>query len=205
MDPRDVAVASLEAMGYCSRPREAYLRIRCERCATVYELDEKRLPARGALVKCTRCQHVFRATPPPEAAPPEVRSGENAAAAPPDPAPRPGPSEDRTAVFDFSRNASPEQTASFAAAPPPPAHRAAQEPSRPRVAAAPPRATRKAPARWPWVLLVAVLLAAALAAFWFGSRRSPAGAGAAATGVEALDERLAENAGGYLPGREPRS
>ena len=38
--------------------------IRCERCSTVYELDEKLLPPTGAPVQCTRCQHVFTAAPP---------------------------------------------------------------------------------------------------------------------------------------------
>lgn len=38
--------------------------IRCENCSTVYQLDENVLPASGAPVQCTRCQHVFTAYPP---------------------------------------------------------------------------------------------------------------------------------------------
>jgi predicted Zn finger-like uncharacterized protein len=44
------------------------LHIRCGRCATVYELDERILPPAGAPVQCTRCQHVFQAFPPQAAA-----------------------------------------------------------------------------------------------------------------------------------------
>ena len=39
------------------------MRLQCERCATVYELDDARVPAGGASVQCTRCGHVFRAVP----------------------------------------------------------------------------------------------------------------------------------------------
>jgi predicted Zn finger-like uncharacterized protein len=37
--------------------------IRCEKCSTVYELDEKVLPASGAPVQCSRCQYIFTAYP----------------------------------------------------------------------------------------------------------------------------------------------
>lgn len=40
------------------------MRIRCERCSTVYELDPARLSPGGTPVQCTRCRHVFRAFPP---------------------------------------------------------------------------------------------------------------------------------------------
>jgi predicted Zn finger-like uncharacterized protein len=135
------------------------LRIRCERCATVYELDEKRLPARGASVKCTRCQHVFRAVPPAPA--------EAAATA----APRPPPSEDRTEAFGFSKGAPPETTASFASSPPPapPSEPVPHRPSRPRMAAVPPPAAPR-PARWPWILVVLGVVAAALVAAWLKTR-----------------------------------
>lgn len=37
--------------------------IRCEKCSTLYELDEKLLPRHGAPVQCSKCQHVFKAFP----------------------------------------------------------------------------------------------------------------------------------------------
>lgn len=38
--------------------------IRCEKCSTTYELDEKLLAPEGSPVQCTKCQHVFTAVPP---------------------------------------------------------------------------------------------------------------------------------------------
>ncbi len=38
--------------------------IRCERCSTLYELDEGLLLPSGSQVQCTKCQHVFTAYPP---------------------------------------------------------------------------------------------------------------------------------------------
>jgi predicted Zn finger-like uncharacterized protein len=38
--------------------------IRCERCSTMYELDETLLAPDGSQVQCTKCQHVFTAVPP---------------------------------------------------------------------------------------------------------------------------------------------
>ncbi len=40
--------------------------IRCEKCSTLYELDEKLLPPQGAAVQCSKCQFVFKAYPPAE-------------------------------------------------------------------------------------------------------------------------------------------
>ena len=37
--------------------------IRCEKCNTLYELDEKVLPPNGAPVQCSKCQFVFTARP----------------------------------------------------------------------------------------------------------------------------------------------
>lgn len=125
----------------------------------MYELDEKRLPAGGAPVKCTRCQHVFRASPTAAAvlpvAPPLV------------------PSEERTAVFGFSSGATPEQTASYASAPAPaPATPAGPSSNpRPRITSATPAARPRA--IWPWVVLALVLVVAALVAVWFNSRKRP--------------------------------
>ena len=38
--------------------------IRCDKCTTLYELDDKLLPPHGAPVQCSRCQFVFTAYPP---------------------------------------------------------------------------------------------------------------------------------------------
>ena len=37
--------------------------IRCEKCSTLYELDDKLLPPQGAPVQCSKCQFVFKAYP----------------------------------------------------------------------------------------------------------------------------------------------
>src|SRR5512133_3548111 len=34
--------------------------VRCERCSSLYDFDESRVPAEGLSVKCTSCGHVFR-------------------------------------------------------------------------------------------------------------------------------------------------
>lgn len=48
--------------------------IRCEKCSTLYELDEGRLPPQGAPVQCSKCQFVFKAYPPSTQAPPAASS-----------------------------------------------------------------------------------------------------------------------------------
>ncbi len=133
------------------------MRIRCERCATIYELDEKRLPAHGALVKCTRCGHVFRAAPPapgPAAPPPEDQHEEPPRAA----------AEERTALFGFTAPAGAEQTASLAAVHPP-------EAAPPRRREPPAAASATIPGRqvsaWVWVLLATLLAALVLATGWY--------------------------------------
>jgi len=60
------------------------VRIQCERCSTTYELDDSRLPPSGAPVRCTRCQHVFRAFP--EGASDKTWLGQPPAVPPADPA-----------------------------------------------------------------------------------------------------------------------
>ena len=85
--------------------------IRCEKCSTLYELDEKLLPRHGAPVQCSKCQHVFKAYPsseqgaprtaPLEVAPPPagalgdelVREGGVLASAPPPRSPTPRPAQ----------------------------------------------------------------------------------------------------------------
>lgn len=139
------------------------MRIRCERCATIYELDEKRLPAHGALVKCTRCDHVFRAAPPPPGEPstPQGDPGSLEGERP--------PAEERTALFGFSNPGAAEHTASLASAPDPiSANRGepAGTSGAARAARPTPPATR-AGSRWQWMLVAALLAALALALGWY--------------------------------------
>ena len=67
--------------------------IRCEKCSTLYELDEKLLPPQGAPVQCSKCQFVFKAYPPsepPAAGAPGVAAGEPPAMGVPEPDEAPG-------------------------------------------------------------------------------------------------------------------
>ncbi len=64
--------------------------IRCDKCSTLYELDESLLPPRGAPVQCSKCQFVFTAYPGARTEPPAASSdGETRA----ENAIQPGPSE----------------------------------------------------------------------------------------------------------------
>jgi predicted Zn finger-like uncharacterized protein len=69
--------------------------ISCERCATVYVLDDKLIPAGGAPVQCTRCGLVFTARParssPPAARPPAPAGVRRAPGADPAPVKRAKP------------------------------------------------------------------------------------------------------------------
>ncbi len=94
--------------------------IRCDKCTTVYELDEKLLPPQGAPVQCSKCQFVFTAYPASATATPAD------APASPEP-PRPGP----------------------APAPPPSASPQATVPSAPASPASRPDSARSAPAGVP--------------------------------------------------------
>jgi predicted Zn finger-like uncharacterized protein len=40
--------------------------VTCASCLTKFNLDESKIPAKGAKVRCSRCHHVFYVTPPPE-------------------------------------------------------------------------------------------------------------------------------------------
>ena len=48
--------------------------IRCDKCSTLYELEEDLLPPRGAPVQCSKCQFVFTAYPAPRTEPPRGSS-----------------------------------------------------------------------------------------------------------------------------------
>lgn len=45
--------------------------ITCEKCSTRFVLDDARIPAQGARVRCSRCQHRFHVKPPPVRATPD--------------------------------------------------------------------------------------------------------------------------------------
>jgi predicted Zn finger-like uncharacterized protein len=40
--------------------------VTCTSCLTKFNLDDSKIPAKGAKVRCSRCQHVFYIVPPPE-------------------------------------------------------------------------------------------------------------------------------------------
>jgi predicted Zn finger-like uncharacterized protein len=40
--------------------------VTCASCLTKFNLDDSRIPAKGAKVRCSRCKHVFYVVPPPE-------------------------------------------------------------------------------------------------------------------------------------------
>lgn len=93
------------------RGRRISLIIRCERCSTLYELDESLLAPEGSDVQCARCQHVFRAhplgaagqtlqgVPAAEAAPPV------SASVPPDAPPAPPPAAEPHALASAAHQA----------------------------------------------------------------------------------------------------
>jgi predicted Zn finger-like uncharacterized protein len=86
--------------------------IRCEKCSTVYELDEKVLPPGGAPVQCSRCQYIFTAHP---------SSAPNGVFAPPQPAA--APAVPPAPEVNSALPAPTPSPAAPAAAPPPPAAR----------------------------------------------------------------------------------
>jgi predicted Zn finger-like uncharacterized protein len=161
----------------------------------VYELDDRRLPARGALVKCTRCQHVFRAAPPAApgatpaapvvpAGPAPARPTSEAPASAPPAAPAPA-AEEKTALFGFSTPGAEEKTENLSTAPRP---RSAVPGAAGSVRAGSvlPGASMARPeggARALWVVLALVVLAALLATAWLILRRRPDPAAAARQAV----------------------
>lgn len=63
--------------------------ISCPECSTRFRVDESKIPAQGAKIRCARCKHVFAVSPP--APEPELTLDETPAAAPAAPAPEPAP------------------------------------------------------------------------------------------------------------------
>jgi predicted Zn finger-like uncharacterized protein len=49
--------------------REVPMIVTCASCMTKFSLDESKLPAKGAKVRCSKCQHVFFVVPPTEPPP----------------------------------------------------------------------------------------------------------------------------------------
>lgn len=70
--------------------------IRCERCSTVYELEDGVLTPEGSDVQCAKCQHVFRVLPP--SAGRTVQAMPAAPEPPPPPRPTPAPGTAPTAA-----------------------------------------------------------------------------------------------------------
>jgi predicted Zn finger-like uncharacterized protein len=105
---------------------EGLVVIRCERCSTLYELDEALLSPGGSQVQCTRCQHVFLAHPPRAA-------GRTLAGVPPQPA------------FEAAAPERRPSTASAEAKPAPAAAEAPTVPAEPPPARREPRAVRTGP------------------------------------------------------------
>ncbi|MFT3916177.1 MAG: zinc-ribbon domain-containing protein [Anaeromyxobacteraceae bacterium] len=151
--------------------------IRCERCSTVYELDETVLAPEGAPVQCTKCENVFVAYPPRAAgrtlvglpalqgSPPGPAPAEPA----PEPPPRPTPGL-RAPASDRTRSASPQ------------VYRPTPGPSQAPVRAPVLRKDQvgafesrlKWTARWKWLApaIVAGVLALGGGAWWFLANRT---------------------------------
>ncbi len=182
--------------------------IRCERCSTLYDLDESLLSPSGSQVQCTRCQHLFTAYPP--SSPGRTLAGVPAQPAPPEgpaaaptapsapalprargvpasarPAPaaagptKPGPKPVRTVPAPVYRPAAP----AAGAAPPPGVARAPML-RRDTVGTFEARLRRSARMRWLVPSAAAAALAAIVAGWFLLSRRSDV-AGASAH-VEAM-------------------
>ncbi len=161
--------------------------IRCDRCSTLYELDEALLSPEGSPVQCTRCDHVFTArpaarhepeappTPPPDRfePPPERFEPPPPHAEQDEPADEPLDEPPAPPASAPTRHAAPPQRWDR---PGPPVYRPGTAPSVPGVAQ-PPRIRRDAvgafearlrrSARWRWLAPALVVLAlAAIVAAW---------------------------------------
>lgn len=125
---------------------------RCPECSTRFKVNRAQLEARGGLVRCGKCQHVFMAGQP-EAEPSQVESPSPAVELP----------DDELAfqqLVENSQDSTPEPSP-----PPAPSIEAQQIVDAVQVDVSEPPAWLTAPskpARWPWVLGIALLLLALL-------------------------------------------
>jgi predicted Zn finger-like uncharacterized protein len=158
--------------------------IRCEKCSTVYELDDHLVPAGGVPVQCSRCQFVFTArredSRPPQAAaaarPPA--GGAPAESASPTPFPTAPPQQTSPAPSRPVRRVEMESVEREDA------QRMAQAAAS-RLEASGPPAARRPPSgkRWLWPALVAALLAAGVALYAWRASSGPASAAKPAAGA----------------------
>jgi predicted Zn finger-like uncharacterized protein len=163
--------------------------IRCERCSTLYDLDETLLAPEGSPVQCAKCQAVFTAVPP--------KAGATSAPAAPSPQPAPTPAPALAAPpSPEAPQPQPQPAASESVAPkrPPPGPNVYKRPvaapkpppptrGRPR-AGAPPRdavsaidARLRSAGRWKLAIIPAVALLVAALGYggWAAWSRLPDG------------------------------
>jgi len=165
--------------------------IRCERCSTMYDLDESLLAPGGSQVQCTKCQHVFVALPPRSAG----RTLQGVPAQPP-----PAEAKAATAPPPPARPASPPPPAAARSDGPRASRSGSPAVYRPPVSSAPVgraavlkrdtvgtfEARLRWTARWRWLApSLAVVAVVAAAAGWMLVRRS-GDAGAARSQADAL-------------------
>lgn len=159
--------------------------IRCDRCSTLYELDEALLAPEGSPVQCTRCNHVFTARPAGASQDEAERLDATQGLDEPDrPEPPPPPLDEEEErpeppATAFARQPAPPQRWDR---PGPPVYRPSVAPP-PSGVARPPQIRRDAvgafearlrrSARWRWLapVLVVLALAAILTAWMLLSRR----------------------------------
>jgi predicted Zn finger-like uncharacterized protein len=185
--------------------------IRCERCSTLYELDESLLAPTGSQVQCTKCENVFTAFPPrapgrtlvgvpaaeAEAAPAQAAPAAVAPPAPPPPEPPP-PAAAPVAPPVAVRPTPPPATRRTGPAPvyrpPTPvtaAPGAVRSPVLRRDTVGAFEARLRATARWRWLApaLIAAAVLAVVAAVVALGRRGDAGADRARAEALSLLER----------------
>ena len=150
------------------------MHIRCERCSTLYELEESLLAPEGSQVQCSRCEHVFtarRVAVPAPAAPP----GEAPAPTPPPVTRTPPPvAQGPRAPASEARASRSAQTSVYRPPPSAPSVRTNPVLRRDAVGAFEARLRRAARVRWivP-IVAVAVLLLVGAAALAYRLRGQP--------------------------------